>query len=470
MAEVETVTIPVRIEWVGGLTPDSWTATNAFDYVTSESSRPSTKSQFLQLTPKKGRKFRALLVSEGKRSTDGRMITYGALYTREPPLPLMWLNRNTQAHEEAIFVGNILSVERVGAQVWAYGEFDTSPDALEATRLVDDKKLRGISMDTAVLDYELIEEGEKVLFDVKRAELMGATIVPFPAFDDTYIELLDEDDESEMLVAALDAIYDFADPAAFKIPEPEVPTPWTVTEDGRVFGHLALWGECHQGITDTCALAPRSKSGYAHFMIGRIGDQHLGTVTMNTVHVGGGMTRNQVARHYADTGTVAAYVSIVDGKFGPWVSGVMEPSLSEIDQRRLAACGISGDWRGNELIGILAVPKPGFTVPRYADPDALVASAIGSFECVGCEESKIAAADVAGLLVEAELEAPIEVESETTVYVEDELEDDLEPTPEEIEAVDDELAGDIDTILADVLREMEEAEAAAALERILLDE
>ena len=87
--------------------------------------------------------FRARLVTEGKRSTDGRMINFGALYTREPPLPLMWLNRNTEAHQESLFVGNILRVERIGNEVWAYGEFDTSLDADEASRLVEDRKLRG---------------------------------------------------------------------------------------------------------------------------------------------------------------------------------------------------------------------------------------------------------------------------------------------------------------------------------------
>ena len=323
-------------------------------------------------------------------------------------------------------------------------------------------------MDTAVLSYEFVEEDDKVLFNVKSAELMGATIVPFPAFDDTYIEII-EDEAYELVASALDSVFEFGDHGAFKLPEPEVPTPWTVDEDGRVFGHLALWGECHQGIQDTCALAPRSRSGYAHYMIGRIGDQHIGTVTMNTVHPGGGMTRNQVGRHYADTGTVAAYVTVTDGKFGPWVSGVVEPSLSDADIRRLAACGISGDWRGNELIGILAVPVPGFTVPRYADPDALVASAIGTFECVGCDESKIAAAEVAELLhPDTEVEEIAEVLlEEIPVVAEDVTTDDVEPADEDIEAVDDDLALDIDTILADVLREIDEAEQAAALDRLL---
>lgn len=456
MPEVETVTIPVRIEWIGG-GPYTWTTTitesgaNAADFEMVEYPRK-----------KKGRKFRVILAVENQRLTDGRMIMGGALYTREPPLPLMWSNRNN-GHEDSIFVGNILQVWRNGPEVWAAGEFDYSPEALEAQRLVEEGKLRGVSMDTYATDMDTFEQDGRIFTDIRRMEMLGATILPFAAFDNTKIELWD--DEEEMLVAALDGVFTFDDPGAFKMPEPDVATPWTVTEDGRVFGHLALWGECHQGISDRCVLAPRSRSGYANYMIGRIGDQNLGTVTMNTVHIGGGYTRQQVIRHYADTGTVAAYVSVVDGKFGPWVSGVVEPTLSEVDRRRLATVGISGDWRGNELVAILACPTPGYTVPRYDDDYALVAS-LGTFDCVGCEESKIAAAEVAEMLEDTELEVVVEVIEETTVTIEDET----EPTDEEIEEVDEDLVIDIDTILDDVLREIADAEAAAALERILLDE
>jgi hypothetical protein len=435
------------------ITEGSWTDTG-------NSWTDSSSGTMMSFQSARGPRFRTLLAVEEHRVTDGRMFRFGALYSRKTPLPLMFLMRNTEGHEDSVFVGNITRIWREGNMIWGQGEFDNSPDnpvAATAARLVRDNKMNGISVDTIItrpVEY-LTDENENLTgFDILGAELMGATIVPFPAFEQTFIRM-EEDGEEYLAASALDPTFPDIDSAAFTLPEPDVLMPWTVTPDGRVFGHLAAWGECHVGITDSCAIAPRSKSNYAHFLIGRLGNERLGTVTMNTLHAGGGMTRNQVERHYADTGTVAAIVKVVDGALGPWVCGVLDPNLSEQDRLRLSVCGISGDWRGGELIGILAVPKPGFTVPRYEDDYALVASAITTFECVGCNESEKAAAEVAAQIEEAEAEVidiaePIEETEDGVLVIVDE-----EPTAEDLEETDEDLALDLETILDDVLAQIE---------------
>src|SRR2546422_2197053 len=40
--------------------------------------------------------------------------------------------------------------------------------------------------------------------------------------------------------------------------EEQFACPLTVTEDGRVFGHLAPWGVCHTGKPNQCITAPHS--------------------------------------------------------------------------------------------------------------------------------------------------------------------------------------------------------------------
>lgn len=415
-----------------------------------------------------GPRFKTLLAVEEHRVTDGRMFRYGAIYSRQTPLPLMFLKRNTERHGDSVFVGNITRVWREGNSIFGEGEFDTSTEAQEAVRLVAAGKLNGVSIDTIPVDYEFLietvteddEEYEKIVgIDYKSAELIGATIVPFPAFSQTYIRV-DDEEERALVAAALDPVFPSIDAEAFNMPEPDEPTPWTVDGD-RVYGHLAIWGECHNAINDRCVLAPRSQTNYANFLIGELGNERLGTVTMNTIHAGIGMTRNQVERHYADTGTVSAVVKVTDGQYGPWVCGTVDPYLSDKDRLHLALCGISGDWRGGELIGILACPKPGYTVPRFEDDYALVASAMQHFECVGCDESEKAATELETQIAEADAEVQSEAKIQSDTEVSETIEDsdapveEVEPTVEDLEEVDEILADDLDSILDDVLDEIE---------------
>ena len=399
-----------------------------------------------------GVQFRSLLAVEDQRVTDGRMLRAGSIFTRTPPIPLMFLDRNTGAHDQAQFVGNIMRVWRDGNEIWGEGVFDNTsrnPAAHEAVRLVSEGRLRGVSVDTATVEVEFKEEEDEdgfpiiVGLDIIKAELLGATIVPFPAFDNTFIHI----PESRFDVVASGLPLELPGSltaSAAVIKEPDELTPWTVDGD-TVYGHLAPWNECHQSFNDSCVMAPRSKSNYARFLIGKMDGQRVGVITLGTLHAPQGLTPTEVARHYADTGSVAAYVTITDGKHGPWVSGTIEPDLSDSDRRRLAACGISGDWRTDrqtgslELISILAVPTPGFSVPRYEDPEALVASAVEHFECIACEEQEKARQDL--------FDASADVHDDDDVHDDG---DDATTLPIEEEAtlpIEEEVASLIDAIL-----------------------
>jgi 2'-5' RNA ligase len=158
----------------------------------------------------------------------------------------------------------------------------------------------------------------------------------------------------------------------FTMPEPDVPTALTVTDDGRVYGHLATWGTCHIGFADTCVTPPSSGTDYRYFHQGEVstdaGRLAVGKITLGTGHAGRNDSARAAAAHYDDTGTVAAVVRCRDGALGPWMSGRLVPGIEDRKVEELRRAGVSGDWRGIggslELVAALAVNVPGFPIPR----------------------------------------------------------------------------------------------------------
>jgi hypothetical protein len=158
----------------------------------------------------------------------------------------------------------------------------------------------------------------------------------------------------------------FADPVL------DGPTPVTVTADGRVYGHLALFGTCHIGMPRGCTTPPRGGT-YAYFHTGEVltaGGEPVavGHLTFGTGHADMGANALAAASHYDDTGTVAADVRAGEDAHGIWVAGALRPHLSDEQIREFRAAPLSGDWRrigGRlELVAALAVNTPGFPVPR----------------------------------------------------------------------------------------------------------
>ena len=165
----------------------------------------------------------------------------------------------------------------------------------------------------------------------------------------------------------------------FEDPHLTGPTPVDVDlETRRVWGHLAVWGTCHLNPALTqngvCSTAPHSVTDYAFFRLGAAhtakGKIPVGHITMDTGHAGDRWTAQRSLQHYDNTGTIVADVVAGEDDHGIWISGAMRPDLTEEQMRAFAAVPISGDWRligGNlELIAALAVPAPGFPVPRVS--------------------------------------------------------------------------------------------------------
>lgn len=176
-----------------------------------------------------------------------------------------------------------------------------------------------------------------------------------------------------------------------------------VTTDGRVFGHLAPWGQCHMGVGNKCTMLPRSATGYAYFKQGSVhtsdGKQlRVGKITIGTGHADERFGVIPAREHYDNTGTCVAVVNAGEDAFGVWVAGALIDGVSEVQAAELRRSPLSGDWRrvnGNlELVGALAVNYPGFPI-LHEDSDghySLVAG--GYFEPDGgVDQPELAVAD-----------------------------------------------------------------------------
>ena len=159
----------------------------------------------------------------------------------------------------------------------------------------------------------------------------------------------------------------------FKDPGLDAPTPITVTDEGRVFGHIATWGTCHIGFDGQCITPPHSLTDYAYFLTGEVSldngsSQRVGNLTIGGGHADPRLRMRPALAHYDSTSAVVCDVNVGEDAHGIWFAGWVRPGTSEEMVTAFRASALSGDWRkvgGNlELIAALAVNVPGFGIPR----------------------------------------------------------------------------------------------------------
>lgn len=379
--------------------------------------------------------WEGLLAVEGVMSGDGRTIDMGALTWRELPLPLMMMTQNPvggEGHDGAQLCGRIDWIERrEGSQpdvgeIWGGGVVDTGSEfGQEAARLVSDRMLRGVSVDLD--DTEMAVEGPEdanpmdllmgggTLY-VQKARIMGATLTPFPAFQEAQIAMVNGDalaaslmgegcdcELAEALVAAAGVPLPGAQFRVFTPVNPEgmalvaaasapvrpplewfqptkfdAPQPFSVTADGRLTGYVATWGSCHIGFRDRCVGVPKSASNYRYFANKQVqcADGTLvatGPIVVDTVHPDLRLKASDAQAFYADTGCAVADVALYEDEIGIQACGALRPTATPEQVRTLRASDVSPDWRAIngrlECVGLLAVNTSGFITP------ALVAAA-----------------------------------------------------------------------------------------------
>lgn len=329
-----------------------------------------------------------------------------AVGAREVPMPLMANLETTWGHDGARLTGRVATMDASGtatAPPQASGFFSLEEDAGLVVRHIAAGNIRGISADLGIYESEMTfiedEEGfiEAMEFVATMFDVMGITITPFPGFAACAI-LLDlpgavAASAAPVVVPAVEVpapppvLTAAGGPAAppaewFADPEFSELTPLTVSDDGqRVYGHLAPWPEggtegghlgCHIGFSDVCVCAEPSATEYAYFLTGDMlcadgSRQRVGTLTLRGGH-GGGLTIEEINRHYDDTDSAAAYVNCGSDAFGTWCAGVVRAGITEEDLQALRCSSPSVHERelgGTlELVRVCMVNTPGLPVLR----------------------------------------------------------------------------------------------------------
>lgn len=379
--------------------------------------------------------WEGVLIVEGLPSGDGRMIDEGALTWRELPIPLMLQTINAGGHDGAVIAGSIHEIERQGHEIIGRGYFDSGEAGQEAKRLLNEGTMRGVSADIDSVVAELRDESgadvsmEDVLFGdpgnvlevLVEGRIMGATMTPFPAFQEAHLRVLKSDEigEDAVLVASgasAKEVWRFTSPhplvgrggesykveslvasggkvtelpvipvhpplAWFAAEDPDLDPnmPFTVFPNGRIYGLVARWGTCHIGFSDRCVPVPRPHDGYANFRCGHVLTAEgtlvsTGPIYADTVHPNLKMKASDAQAFYAHTGCALGDVVLYEGEFGILAAGAVKSDAPIEAINRLRAAGVSPDWRaidGNlEIIGLLSVNVSGFPVST-----ALVAAA-----------------------------------------------------------------------------------------------
>lgn len=326
----------------------------------------------------------------GEPTGDGRVFsTDGSYRFREFPLPLLWQETTGDGHDASRVVGTIDSGEISKDGIVARGS--VFADEEKVLTLLEKGVIRpSVDLCDMVADVFADEEdpdGPGTLH-VSSATVMAATLVAKPAFENVNVTLTGGDTtvESEGLVAAAVTLQSY-DAVAFRDPRFDKPTPVTVTDDGYVAGHLALWDSCHVGMPGRCVKPPRSNTGYASFHQSTVrtedGPLAVGRLTVGGGHADARAGFRAAAEHYDQTGATWAMVRAGEDEHGIWVAGQVHPDATTAQVQAGAEAPLSGDWRriggGMELVAALSVSTPGFPVRReYTTEDGGMGSLVAA--------------------------------------------------------------------------------------------
>jgi hypothetical protein len=193
-------------------------------------------------------------------------------------------------------------------------------------------------------------------------------------------------EEASAITATVGTVFDSALFVPPVTPDRPIPIRYDY-ERGQVYGHIAPWGVCHEGIKGACVLAPRAGEGnYRDFHVHRVETDartvYAGRITLGGDHASrdGSLQASQVRQVYDQKETIA-YVVASEDEHGIFVCGplVTDKPVPQVTIPTPAGIvrehAVSGDWRetvnGLSLIEVLALEpgppessRPGFPIPR----------------------------------------------------------------------------------------------------------
>ncbi|MFB7936667.1 hypothetical protein [Streptomyces sp. NPDC056049] len=333
-----------------------------------------------------------MLARLGVPTGDGRIIDPAGGSSRDLPLPLMWQELSDDGHGGSRVVGRIETLRIADGMVTATGSMLEDIPYSVTEQL--EAGVVGPSVDLDDIEY-VMDEAENLI--ITRWRVAGATLVSIPAFADVSLTLdpLPAEPVEAAEVGDHWAAWDLTASAAEQLPpadwfqRPDVDqlTPLTVTDMGRVFGHIAGWDTCHVGLPG-CVTPPSSPTGYTYFHVAeqRTADGAtlpVGTLVAGPRHADAQLAFRAAQEHYDDPAAAVARVVAGEDEFGIWVAGWLLPGATPEALDTFRTSPVSGDWRrvggALELIGVCSVNVPGFPVRRVHFAAGAQRALIGSF-------------------------------------------------------------------------------------------
>jgi hypothetical protein len=330
------------------------------------------------------------LGSMDSRTGDGRKLLSSGKGTRELPRTLYAQFAQTSGHDGAVVVGRIDVVSfaddgTISGEGWMLDD----DNGRRAAFYVKTKAMHRGSLDLAEVKGQISYNPDEDALEIDFSEWKVAayTLVGKPAFADTE-SLLDDDEiqaslESDEPLIVADCDTDFrvnVSEAATEIvaDSGQIVQPWdafhqseppghrklTVDANGWVSGHLGLWDSVHDGMAGRIRI-PRPRDGYASFNKPGVLTER-GLVETGPIFLEGGHSPQNAEAHTGSAGDIKnawCDVRIVEGKHGPWLSGIVRPGIDEAKVYAARASRISGRWVGDRLKAIVSVNAEGFDVP-----------------------------------------------------------------------------------------------------------
>jgi len=382
-----------------------------------------------------GATFAAVLALQELPTSDGRILTAN-MKVRTLPILLMMQTQGSHGMDMPSgteIAGRIEEVEIIDRRIYGKGTFDTSEHGQEAERLVSEQILRWVSVDLGGGDITwMIDADGNELMQLDNYELMAATMVPIPAFEDAVIWIdgqvepaqaskplpdppVLEESEGDLLDILLGSAVDvpLVPPRSwFDQPTPAELTAaggCYVSDEGRIYGVIHVEDQCHSGSPmGQCVTV--SGGTYQQFLLSSLpttdGRVFTGPLLFAPDHAptrrpdGTYVNAATAMAYYSNVGAAKADVAcgdaIIDGQRVTWYSGALRPGVTAEDLRTLHGSVVSGDWRPirgkQEMISLMAVNTPGFpqllaSVAASGELMAVIASAAGpaaTGETCGC--------------------------------------------------------------------------------------
>lgn len=342
-----------------------------------------------------------LYFREGERTPDRRFIDLGAMnFDRKPPYPIRLQTTQPESggHAGAVICGVINSYFEDGPTKVFDGFLDlTQLAGQQALQLIENRTMQTWSPDLgdSIAYREDLEDGTHVIHYAS-ATYLGATLCALPALGSATVALLNDDGSFRVepiaraniaptpttLVACAS---DGSPPTAFfSDPQLSELQRWvSITPQGRIFGHVAGYDECHIGYLGRCITIDEVIPGGFEYACGggyvvtaegtKIG---VGPLCVAGGHAPEEFGAEQARKYYDNPDWAVADVVYGVDAHGIWFSGALRPDASELQIRRLRAHGVSLDAReiGTQLtmIGACCVNVMGYPKVRAR----LLASAV----------------------------------------------------------------------------------------------